>query len=338
MKKSLNIQINFTNRAIYTLITFSIFLLIGISVFAFGTSDPPTFGHSAGELDLSGGVQGDAVFLGSIKIGTSTICDTNTEGSLRYNSVDKKIEYCNGTGWNAVGSLCGDTVTDGDGKSYNTVLIGTQCWMATNLEYPSSGGCRDVTWANNTDVGWCGYYDGIDYGDEGLLYEWSAVMNGTADCNGIGESQPSCSTPVQGLCPAGWHIPSHYEFTALEREVCDSATCVTDFPYDESTAYYVQGTDEGDQLRTVADCFAPSTSDCGSSNFNALLTGMISYGTGKSDNRGTYTRLWSSSVKSSNGYKWNRYLHSNDVVSGFAGIYPAANPGYYGWSVRCIKD
>jgi len=104
MKKSLNIQINFTKRTLYTIISFLVILLAGVVVYAFGTSDPPTFGHSAGELDLSGGVQGDAVFLGSIKIGTSTICDINTEGSLRYNSTSKVMEICDTTSWQ---NLCG---------------------------------------------------------------------------------------------------------------------------------------------------------------------------------------------------------------------------------------
>jgi hypothetical protein len=50
MKKSLNIQINFTNRAIYTLITFSIFLLIGISVFALTPGVAPNPGHLIEEI------------------------------------------------------------------------------------------------------------------------------------------------------------------------------------------------------------------------------------------------------------------------------------------------
>ena len=108
MKKSLNIQINFTKRTLYTIISFLVILLAGVVVYAFGTSDPPTFGHSAGELDLSGGVQGDAIFLGNldvagrVKIGTSIICDIDEEGSGRYNSIDKKIEYCNSTDWKSI--------------------------------------------------------------------------------------------------------------------------------------------------------------------------------------------------------------------------------------------
>ena len=116
MKKSLNIQINFTNRAIYTLITFSIFLLIGISVYAFGTTNPETFGHSAGELDLSEGVEGDALFNGnievigngnfnsSVKIGSSnSSCTSEIEGALKYNNNSKCMEVCNATSWQELG-------------------------------------------------------------------------------------------------------------------------------------------------------------------------------------------------------------------------------------------
>tara|TARA_Y100000034_G_scaffold122591_1_gene168231 strand:- start:28 stop:864 length:837 start_codon:yes stop_codon:yes gene_type:complete len=50
MKKSLNIQINFTNRAIYTFIVFSVFLLIGISVFALTPGVAPNPGHIIEEM------------------------------------------------------------------------------------------------------------------------------------------------------------------------------------------------------------------------------------------------------------------------------------------------
>jgi len=128
MKKNLNIQINFTNKFVYAFITLSIFILIGAIVFAFGTSTPSTFGHSAGELDLSSGVSGNAIFNDNVGIGTSTpqvkldvngevrigntgiTCASNIEGSQRYNSVDKVMEYCDGTSWQSFGT--GGSVTD----------------------------------------------------------------------------------------------------------------------------------------------------------------------------------------------------------------------------------
>ena len=72
MKKfKINFEVNFTNRAIYTFISFIAILIVGISVFAFGTPIPSNIGHSAGELDLSGGVSGNAIFNGNVGIGVS---------------------------------------------------------------------------------------------------------------------------------------------------------------------------------------------------------------------------------------------------------------------------
>lgn len=74
------IEINLTNKLFYTfagiiavlaLVIILIFTL-GIGVYAFGTSNPLNFGHTAGELDLSGGVSGDAIFNGKVGIGDST--------------------------------------------------------------------------------------------------------------------------------------------------------------------------------------------------------------------------------------------------------------------------
>ncbi len=73
MKKELKFNVTLNNRTLYSFIALGIFILISVTVFAFGTSSPTTLGHSAGELDLSAGVNGDALFnddiesLGNIK-------------------------------------------------------------------------------------------------------------------------------------------------------------------------------------------------------------------------------------------------------------------------------
>ena len=200
MKKSLNIQINFTNRAIYTLITFSIFLLIGISVFAFGTSTPSTFGHSAAELDLSAGVQGDAVFLGNldvaggIKVGTVATCDENTEGFQRYNSESKKIEFCNSIDWSEMGA------GTGMGSSYTGNLVtgsntGTDCSEAGGIPTDIGGGeyvCRFA--GASCATGWTQYLS------------WGT----TAACSTGGGSGICYST-----CTSGSHV-----FLNEGRETC----------------------------------------------------------------------------------------------------------------------
>jgi uncharacterized protein (TIGR02145 family)/uncharacterized repeat protein (TIGR02543 family) len=105
-----------------------------------------------------------------------------------------------------VGFTCGDQITDIDGNIYNTVLIGDQCWIKENLkttkyqsgtpiEYP--GGNSDA-WMNNTTGAYAWYNNDISWKDSyGAVYNWHAVNN------------------ADGLCPAGWHVPSDTELTQL---------------------------------------------------------------------------------------------------------------------------
>ena len=99
---------------------------------------------------------------------------------------------------------CGNSFTDiRDGKSYPTVQIGTQCWMASNLNYGSNlnssqfqnDNCLSEKYCYNDLSGNCTKYGG--------LYQWNEMM--TYD-----------DTPAgQGLCPPGWHVPTESEWTTL---------------------------------------------------------------------------------------------------------------------------
>jgi uncharacterized protein (TIGR02145 family)/uncharacterized repeat protein (TIGR02543 family) len=97
----------------------------------------------------------------------------------------------------------GNTFTDSrDGKTYKKVVIGTQTWMGENLNYDVPNNTSDVCYNNN--AGNCTQY--------GRLYNWSTAMNGAL-------SSSRSPSEVQGVCPAGWYLPSDADWTTLVNYV-----------------------------------------------------------------------------------------------------------------------
>jgi len=88
-----------------------------------------------------------------------------------------------------------------EGETYQTVVIGSQTWMARNLNYNASGSkCYDNDPAN------CNKY--------GRLYDWATAMALPDSCNtNFCDSQ--ISEKHRGICPSGWHIPKYYEWETL---------------------------------------------------------------------------------------------------------------------------
>ena len=109
----------------------------------------------------------------------------------------------------------GKLTDDRDGQQYKTIKIGSQNWMAENLNYAylqptatddSSSFCYGNLSGN------CDKY--------GRLYYWSAAMDSVSLFSNQGEgcgNMIPCDPPeqVQGVCPKGWHLPSQEEWRAL---------------------------------------------------------------------------------------------------------------------------
>jgi len=211
-----------------------------------------------------------------------------------------------------------------DGYTYELVEIGDQCWFAENLAYLPEITYED-DWGSESDPQYAvyGYEPGSgtenisdakatsEYNDYGVLYNWSAAGN---------------------ACPEGWSLPSHDDWTELERYVCEdaeNADCEDEFPYDTSTDGW-QGTDEGDRLKASGDAVW-CNSTCNDDYSFAVLPGGFRYSNGSFDFLGSYGVWWSSTEDGTNA--WSRFL-----ISSNSAVYRNSSNKAFGYSVRCLRD
>lgn len=107
--------------------------------------------------------------------------------------------------WKKGGSSDPSVIIDSrDGEQYRTVRIGNQLWMAENLRF------RDTLWMPDL-------VEKTKVEKEGVRYNYTAAMaNSDYDDNGYNE----------GICPAGWHLPTMAEFDVLNNFVKEFCTSV----------------------------------------------------------------------------------------------------------------
>jgi uncharacterized protein (TIGR02145 family) len=97
------------------------------------------------------------------------------------------------------------TMTDQEGNVYKTIAIGTQVWMAENLNtsiYRNGDailtGLDDQSWDNTTLGAWSYYNDNPSNACPlGKLYNWYACID------------------ARNLCPVEWHVPSSEDWITL---------------------------------------------------------------------------------------------------------------------------
>jgi uncharacterized protein (TIGR02145 family) len=99
---------------------------------------------------------------------------------------------------------CGNNLTDiRDNKSYPTVQIGSQCWLASNLNFGSILASSQDQRDNCIAEKYCYNDNPVNCTNHGGLYQWDEVMRFD-------------ETPAdQGFCPPGWHIPSENDWNVL---------------------------------------------------------------------------------------------------------------------------
>jgi uncharacterized protein (TIGR02145 family) len=99
---------------------------------------------------------------------------------------------------------CGATLYDErDGRTYPTVQIGNQCWMAANLNVGILLGYGQSPSDNDTIEKLCYFYYEPLCNLYGALYQWEEAMGYIL------------SEGTQGICPDGWHIPKENDWETL---------------------------------------------------------------------------------------------------------------------------
>jgi uncharacterized protein (TIGR02145 family) len=152
---------------------------------------------------------------------------------------------------------CGTATVLYSSKTYNTVLIGSQCWLKENLDVGTMVDGSLIQTDNDTIEKYC-YNNDLNYCiTNGGLYQWNEAM------------QYVTTESSQGICPPGWHIPTLAEFQSLSAEVGGSGNALKEIG---------QGTGGGSGTNT--------------SGFSALLAGFCE--NGNFYNLGVYAGFWGS--------------------------------------------
>jgi uncharacterized protein (TIGR02145 family) len=163
-----------------------------------------------------------------------------------------------------------------EGKTYNTVQIGDQCWLRENLNVGVMINSTFNQTNNSLTEKYCYENDTSNCNTYGGLYQWNEVM------------QYSTVEGAKGICPDGWHIPTLAEFQTLANTVENN----------------------GNALKAIGQGDYPGEGT-NTSGFSALFAGARNSDGSFSFGAGAY--MWSSSEYTpSNGAN---YLHVNTYDS-----------------------
>jgi len=237
------------------------------------------------------------------------------EGLVIYNTDRKWMEVFDGENWNAIagGWRCGlSTIEDSEGNSYRTIQIGTQCWMAENLNTgtlldsvsdPSDNATIEKHCYNDLESN-CNVF--------GALYTWDEMMN------------YSTTEGTSGICPIDWHIPTNDEWTSL-----------ADFLGGASVA--------GGSMKTTGEYqyetglwYSPNTGATNASGFSGLPSGYHNDGNSTYYNLYVYGYFWTSTLYENNP---TIYARTTRLYAGSSEMeHTATNYRVDAYPVRCIKN
>jgi len=198
------------------------------------------------------------------------------------------------------------------GQTYKTVKIGTQTWMAENLNYAAAGSICS------------GFDDDYCTSAYGRLYDWETA---------------------KGVCPSGWRLPSNAEWTALIDYVSGDGRTTGSDNVDFAVGKYLKSANDWNNMLGNCGPFGSGNSKlCEDSYGFAALPGGYKKGTTKS---GTMSegRWWSASESSADSAYM--YAMGNSVDANTTAWGDPTGGGFFLkltdiksslFSVRCVKD
>lgn len=215
----------------------------------------------------------------------------------------------------------GEMVDERDGQIYKTVVIGSQTWMAQNLNYKTENSL-----CYQKDASKCAIY--------GRLYTWfTAVGVDEDECDDENGCELSTGN-VQGICPDGWHLPSTTEWETLFDEVSGRSVAGLDFDGKSVAGAFLRAeTGWEDKGQESLDDFGFSALPAG--YYNKLIT-LYTF-----RHEGDEAYFWSAT----GGYNTENEIYEIDYIS----LYAHSNQAFVysnsieeledsGSSVRCLKD
>jgi uncharacterized protein (TIGR02145 family) len=189
------------------------------------------------------------------------------------------------------------------GLVYHTVIIGSQCWMSDNLNIGKWTDQSQIQKEGDNEVieKYCFGNDFTQCDYWGGLYQWNELMAYTQ------------ASGAQGICPAGWHIPSSQDWKTLIR-------------------YLGMNSEAGGKLKSTLSWQMPNVGASNASGFSALPGGYYDF----------MAKQWHDLYRE--GYYWTSEIISKGTAVAVYMEYRTSSVEMYeeyqpsALAVRCIKN
>lgn len=280
----------------------ALFGMVAIALFLSACDDDSGSNASVSQVDSSSSIEissNSSELSSSSKLSSSSVT-LSSSSSIPLSSSVEESSFLGGDCTNTYGT---NTVTDcRDKQAYKMVVIGTQTWMAENLNY-----AVDSSWCYNNSPDSCAKY--------GRLYQWASAMGIDSTYNSI--TWGGSDVNHQGICPAGWHVPNNDDWQTLYEYV------------DANNG----GEGVGTSLKSTTRWEAYSSVDIGTDLFGFLALPAGYRDEGKFDNIGNNAYFWSAAEYNSNTAHYWLMNYFNESFFDYTN-YNKHN----GRGVRCLKD